>query len=269
MARNKANAPNIQAPSGDYPNGRIRDNDGSNNGTPVNEFIYGDIHENIAKLMRRYAIAYNNLPDNETNGYQFIEALRALPNKNNKVLSVNGAVNNILLGVKLSRLENNESFIGVAQTSSENKINALGILDNTSKPLNILEPFESGDYLVIINTNSNVTVFPFYRANNSSILKKGVVDFNFDSNDLTVSGDFTGGEGLTSPVQDYRVYRIDFDEVLDNNYTVVIVSNQSQIPLVETMHSIVEKTTTSFKINFALLSNFGQIDYPFEIIILR
>lgn len=269
MARNKTNAPNIQSPSADYPDGRIRDNDGTNNGTPVNEFIYGDIHENIAKLMRRYSISYNNLPDNESNGYQIIEALKSLPNKNNKRVNVNGASTNILLPLKLSKLENNEIFIGLAQTSSENKTDALGVVDNTSKPLNILEPFESGDYLIIINTDSNVIVFPFYRANSSSILKKGIVDFNFQSNDLSVSGDFTGGEGLTSPSQDYRVYRIDFDEVLDDNYTVVIVSNQTEIPFVETMHSIVEKTTTSFRINFALLSNFGQIDYPFEIIILR
>lgn len=166
MARNKVNAPNIQAPSGDYPNGRIRDNDGTNNGTPVNEFIYGDIHENIAKLMRRYAITYNNLPDNETNGYQFIEALRALPNKNDKLLSLNEAGSNVLINVKLSSLENNEMFLGIAQTSSEGKSNVLGTLDNSTKPINVIGNFVPGDYVILINTMSNITILTIYRNEN-------------------------------------------------------------------------------------------------------
>lgn len=269
MARNKVNSPNITPPSAEYPNGRIKDNDGSNNGTPVNEFIYGDLHETFAKLMRRYAISYNNLPDNEINGFQIVEALRALPSKNDKLTTIGIDSTSLTAALKVGSLEVNEVFIGLSTVDSIGSTNFKGTLDNQTKNINLIEPFLSGDYLMLINTQNNVTIFPFYRANSSSILKKGIVNFDFDANDLTVSGSFTGGEGLVSPDQAYRKYRIDFDEVLDANYTVVIVSNQTQIPFVETMHSIVDKTTTSFVVNFALISNFGQIAYPFEIIILR
>ena len=63
-----------------YPNGRVRDNTGTGNGTPVNEGVYGDIHVNKDKLMDLYGIESNGLPDNEANGYQIIEALRFIEN---------------------------------------------------------------------------------------------------------------------------------------------------------------------------------------------
>ena len=197
MARNKANAPNIQAPTGDYPNGRIRDNDGTNNGTPVNEFIYGDIHENIAKLMRRYSISYNNLPDNETNGYQFIEALRALPSKNDRIITVSGAASNILLSIKLSRLESNEVLIGLSATSSQGKTTALGTLDNSTKPLNIIGNFVAGDYLMFVNTPSNITVFTIYRNENFLGAERSLV-LNQGGFDLGDIGEQSGGHSYTT-----------------------------------------------------------------------
>ena len=50
MARNKALQPNIDGSDlTNYPDKRIRNNDGSGNGTPVNEQVYGDIHEFFGK----------------------------------------------------------------------------------------------------------------------------------------------------------------------------------------------------------------------------
>ena len=48
-----------------YPDGRIKDNDGTGNGTGVNRSVYGDLHANISKLMRLYSITPNNVPDND------------------------------------------------------------------------------------------------------------------------------------------------------------------------------------------------------------
>ena len=63
-----------------YPNGRLLDRSGSTRGTPINEFTNGDIHMMIDKLSRVFSIAPNNLPDNETNGYQSINLFQALVN---------------------------------------------------------------------------------------------------------------------------------------------------------------------------------------------
>jgi len=61
----------------DFPVGKIIDNDGSNNGTPVIEDVYGDIIQTWAKLMRKNGIAYNGIHDSEYNDFQLIDALRA------------------------------------------------------------------------------------------------------------------------------------------------------------------------------------------------
>ena len=48
MARDKKFAPNIDNSSPlVYPNGRIQDNTGSGNGTPVNNYVYSDLHDFI------------------------------------------------------------------------------------------------------------------------------------------------------------------------------------------------------------------------------
>jgi len=79
MARNLENQTNVDAPSADYPSGRIRNDNGSGNGTPVTEKVYGDYHQFFSKIMRDTGVVPNDLPDNETNGFQLNEALRKYP----------------------------------------------------------------------------------------------------------------------------------------------------------------------------------------------
>lgn len=68
---------NTEAPDTDYVNGRIRNrNDISGDpGTPVIEELYGDIVQFFQKLLILAEITANDLPDNETNGHQTLEAL--------------------------------------------------------------------------------------------------------------------------------------------------------------------------------------------------
>ena len=42
-----------------YPDGRLKDNTGTGNGTPVNRSVYSDIHSNISKMMRLYGIIFD------------------------------------------------------------------------------------------------------------------------------------------------------------------------------------------------------------------
>lgn len=69
---------NVQPPDGQFPFGRIKNNDGSQNGTPVDESVYGDFHQFFEKLMSLSGIAPNNLPENQYSGFQLIEALKKI-----------------------------------------------------------------------------------------------------------------------------------------------------------------------------------------------
>lgn len=82
MARNLATKPNVEPADAEYPFGRIKDNPGNNTGTPVNEEVYGDIHQFFAKIMSDAGIAYNNLPDNAYDGFQYRNALLLLIQRN-------------------------------------------------------------------------------------------------------------------------------------------------------------------------------------------
>lgn len=75
MARSIVNKVNVEAPDSDYPYGRIKNNTGTNNGTPVNENTYGDFHQFFAKMFAESGLVYNELPDNDYSGFQFFEAL--------------------------------------------------------------------------------------------------------------------------------------------------------------------------------------------------
>jgi len=75
MARNLTSIPDIQAPDADYPVGRIQNEDAPIVGTPIIEELYGDVVQFFHKLIRLAGITHNGLPENETQGFQFIEAL--------------------------------------------------------------------------------------------------------------------------------------------------------------------------------------------------
>lgn len=88
MAIGIENYPNITAPDSDYQSGRIKDDTGVNDGTPIDLLTSGDIHEFFAKLMRQAAITPNNVPDNEYSGHQYMAALINAINTN----SSNGVI---------------------------------------------------------------------------------------------------------------------------------------------------------------------------------
>lgn len=76
MARTIQNFPNVTTPAVPYPNGRIKDEvPGVSDGTPVNEFVYGDIHQFFAWLMDVANVTPDGNPDSSTNNFQFIDAL--------------------------------------------------------------------------------------------------------------------------------------------------------------------------------------------------
>jgi len=86
------NYPNIGAPDSDYPNGNIVDG-----ATPVKKSVYTDLHQLFAKFLRAVGpdagMTANGLPENETNGFQYVEAMLAYLHNRKLVVPYTGGVN--------------------------------------------------------------------------------------------------------------------------------------------------------------------------------
>jgi hypothetical protein len=156
-----------------YPDGRIKNNDGSGNGTGVNEQTNGDIHQTISKLMRLYGIAPNGLPDNVTNGYQIIEAVKALASKNDSIYAITDVSGVLSVPIKLSFMLTNESIIcksGInlgAQTQIKGSDAVTFTLTNEGS-------FKTNEYVRLIKTSGGVTLV---RLADASSLDAMVNDF--------------------------------------------------------------------------------------------
>lgn len=158
MARDKKNLSNIDNSNlPDYPNGRIKDNTGAGDGTPVNEIVYGDHHEFFAKLMRLAALTYNGLPDNESNGHQLISALKAFPTKGSFNYDLTKSGNKILIGIKVGILQVNEVLWGKVNFDFGTETVLRGS-DNQEKSITVQGGFKSGEYVRVVNTVSTINI---------------------------------------------------------------------------------------------------------------
>ena len=138
-----------------YPSGRIKNNTGSGNGTPVDRSVYGDIHSTISRLMRAYGIVPNGFPDNETTGYQIIESLIALASKNDYVLGL--TTNSVVLSVpvKLNSMVLGESLVcksGI-DLSAETTIKGS---DNVVFSFSKFGDFKTGEYVRLVRTSGGI-----------------------------------------------------------------------------------------------------------------
>lgn len=140
-----------------YPDARIKDNNGSGNGTPVNERVYGDLHQTIAKLMRRFGITPNNLPDNETNGFQIVDAFKALPSKNDFVLALNVSSGVLSVPIKLGFMETAEQVVCKASFDLGSETQIKGS-DNVTFAFTPNGTFKTNEYVRLIKTSGGVDI---------------------------------------------------------------------------------------------------------------
>jgi hypothetical protein len=138
-----------------FPDGRLKNNDGSGNGTPINENVYGDLHQTIAKLMRLYGIIPNGLPDNETNGFQIVNALVALASKNDFILPLTVDTGIIQVPVKLNSMKDNESIVCKAGFNRSTETEIKGS-DNVTFTATVSGNFQSGNYVRLVKTSTGV-----------------------------------------------------------------------------------------------------------------
>lgn len=170
MARNKKDLTNIDNSNLIvYPNGRIKDNSGADDGTPVNELVYGDLHEFFAKLMRLAGIVYNGLPDNETNGFQLVDALVALAAKNDYVLNIGSTGGKLSVNTKIGILKDNESFLCKATVNKAAETLIRGS-DNTDKTITYIGDFKNGEYVQMINTPAAIILVRLANALNLNLM---------------------------------------------------------------------------------------------------
>lgn len=157
--RNKQNQTNIDnSDLINYPNGRIKNNTGAGDGTPVNEQTKGDIHEAFDKLLRLYGISHNGLPDNTANGYQAIEGLIALASKNDFIIPLSTSGGLLSVPVKLGKLLDEESFILKATLDKGAETEIKGSLDGVTKTVTFLGDFKANEYVRMIKTSGNVVL---------------------------------------------------------------------------------------------------------------
>lgn len=138
-----------------FPDGRIKNNDGSGNGTPINEQVKGDIHEFFDKALRLYGISHNGFPDNEANGYQTIEAVRALASKNDFVLNITSVSGILNVPVKLSKMLDNEQIVCKVQVDKSAETEIKGS-DNSQFVVSFIGDFKANEYVRLIKTASSV-----------------------------------------------------------------------------------------------------------------
>lgn len=137
-----------------YPDGAIKDNTGIGDGTAVNRAVYNDLYQAFLKLARLYGITPNGLPDNETNGFQYVDAIKALASKNDyryTITLVSGALN---VPVKLSFMQNLEYLICIAGLNQGAQTQIRG-LDNVLFNFTGGDTFKNGDLVLIVKSGGS------------------------------------------------------------------------------------------------------------------
>ncbi len=158
-----------------FPDGRVKDNTGTGNGTPVNRNVYGDLHSNISRLMRLYGIVPNGLPDNESNNYQIVEALAALASKNDYIYALSTSSGILNIDIKLSYMKTNEFLICRASADKTTETTITGIGPTTFAVL-YSGNFKANEYVRLIKTVAGVSII---RIADWESLNAMVADFNY------------------------------------------------------------------------------------------
>ena len=126
-----------------YPDGDIKDDTGSNNGTRVNRKSNADLQQFFAKLMRLAEIIPNGLPDNEYVGFQFVEAAAAIFRRFGEYVRFDRSVSISVSGVNSPCIEvlagspNSGDILLEDSTSAEFDAGIVVVLNKSSNPVDL------------------------------------------------------------------------------------------------------------------------------------
>lgn len=149
-----------------FPFGGIKDETTTEEGTPVVEKVYGDLLSNIYAYLKDRGINFNNLQDNELNGFQLIQALKNNVNILNDQEKILSKVNNSTwrIGLKFSILVDKYFVFARASEDYNSSINysIRGDEPGTSFSFSSPSGFKSGDEILIVCDQSGFRAYSLW-----------------------------------------------------------------------------------------------------------
>lgn len=148
-----------------YPNGQVKDDSGTGDGFPLIQVTTSDIYEFFDKLMRLAGLTFNAQFDNETNGYQFVQACAALASKSDFILPLTTSTGVLQIPTALQILQLNEKLIckAGADYATETQIKGTGA---TPLTVSITSQYKNGDYIMLVRTSGGVQLIRLVTADN-------------------------------------------------------------------------------------------------------
>jgi len=152
-----------------YPNGQVKDDDGTGDGFPLIQVTMSDMYEFFDKLMRLADLTFTNDFDNETNGYQFVQACSALASKSDFILPLTTSAGVLQIPTALQILQLNEKLLCLAASdfASEPTIKGTG---PTALNVTFTSPYKSGDYVMLVRTSGGVQLIRMVTADNINLI---------------------------------------------------------------------------------------------------
>lgn len=254
--------PNVdQSDLFNFPDGRIKDNDGSGNGTGINERTNGDIHQTISRLMRKYGIVPNNMPDNVTNGFQIVDAIQALASKNDFVLPLTDVGGVLSVPIKFSFMDENEGVICKSGINLATQTQIKGS-DAVTFTATYVGSFKNNEYVRVIKTASGVTIV---RLADAVSLDAMVAELNFLKKATeTEENEGTIDTKATTPLTNLTAFVRRVIGVDSVNYLATAIRNglypKEHFAIVENIGASPVKNTGWF--SGLDISVGGTIDYP-------
>jgi hypothetical protein len=144
------NLTNVEAPSVDFPYGDLKNNTGTNNGTPVNRALISDVIQFGQKLADEAGVVINDIEDNNDDGWQLYEAFQRLTAKK-YVKQVSSEFDGE--SFTITRAEIQAAFVGVNPFSSF--VLGTGTSDSPFSDFSIsVWALSGGIWILIPNTSS-------------------------------------------------------------------------------------------------------------------
>lgn len=145
-----------------YPDSSVINETPTSDGTPVVEEIYGDVLVNLYKLLRITKTNATGQADNETNGYQLVQALQKLSNTLNDAEQVMNLVGTVWsVNQDLSILP--DKFIMLVRPSDDYQAATAytlkGANDNPVYPFTAANGFSAGDEVLLIIDQAGVRAY--------------------------------------------------------------------------------------------------------------
>lgn len=152
-----------------YPNGQVKDDDGTGDGFPLIRVTTSDYYETFDKLMRLADIDFNGDFDNENTGFQYVAALVALASKSDYIIPITTAAGVLGIATKLGTLKLNEKLIVQAVSDWTSETHIIGS-DAVNLAVTITRQYKANDYLMMRRTSGGVTLVCLITADNLNLV---------------------------------------------------------------------------------------------------